>query len=270
MRVAVASGKGGTGKTTVVTNLALAAAAAGQRVVLLDCDVEEPNAALFLAPEFVESEPVLVGVPEVDASKCTSCGRCARICQYGAIVALGEKVAVLPELCRGCGGCWLVCPAGAITAAQRPVGRVERGWAGEVYCVQGALEPGQTLGVPVIAHRLSPAPYVDLRVDEGDVIKIGNLRLTARIWRQTNPGTVAEETAMINTECRRAGIGCVDCKRLFAKNLNHNLDPFRQRRNEFAKDPELVQGILSEGKDRAQAIARQTIREVKQAIGLLV
>ena len=79
-----------------------------------------------------------------------------------------------------------------------------------------------------------------------------------------------EETAMVNVECRKAGIGCVDCKRLFAKNLNHNLEPFRQRRNEFAKDPELVQNILRDGQERAQAIARQTIREVKQAIGLPV
>ncbi len=79
-----------------------------------------------------------------------------------------------------------------------------------------------------------------------------------------------EETAMVNTECRRAGIGCVDCKRLFAKNLNQNLEPFRLRRIEFTKDPELVQNILSDGKERAQAIARQTILEVKQAIGLPV
>ena len=78
----------------------------------------------------------------------------------------------------------------------------------------------------------------------------------------------SEEVANINQECRRAGIGCVQCKQLLAKNLNQNLDPFRQRRAELAQDPNLVWDILRDGKDRAQALARQTIGEVKQAIGL--
>jgi tryptophanyl-tRNA synthetase len=77
-----------------------------------------------------------------------------------------------------------------------------------------------------------------------------------------------DEVQNINTECRRAGIGCVQCKQLFAKNLNQNLDPFRQRRAELDRHPEIVWDILRDGKDRAQAIARQTIREVKQAVGL--
>jgi tryptophanyl-tRNA synthetase len=79
-----------------------------------------------------------------------------------------------------------------------------------------------------------------------------------------------EEVQNINTECRRAGIGCVQCKQLFAQNLNQNLDPFRQRRAELDRNPEMVWEILRDGKDRAQAIARQTIREVKQALGLPV
>lgn len=80
----------------------------------------------------------------------------------------------------------------------------------------------------------------------------------------------AEEVAMINSECRRAGIGCVQCKQLFARNLNNNLAPFRQRRSEFANNPALVWDVLRDGKERAQVIARQTILEVKQAIGLPV
>jgi tryptophanyl-tRNA synthetase len=78
----------------------------------------------------------------------------------------------------------------------------------------------------------------------------------------------AEEVAMVNTECRQAGIGCVQCKQLFAKNLNKSLEPFRQRRHELGQDPDLVWDILRDGKLRAQAIASQTIQEVKQAIGL--
>jgi tryptophanyl-tRNA synthetase len=78
----------------------------------------------------------------------------------------------------------------------------------------------------------------------------------------------AEEVGMVNTECRRAGIGCVQCKQLFAKNLNQGLDPFRQRRAELAARPQMVWDVLESGQQRASAIARQTIREVKDAIGL--
>ena len=74
---------------------------------------------------------------------------------------------------------------------------------------------------------------------------------------------------MVDVECRRAGIGCVDCKKLFAKNLNEHLAPFRQRRAELEKDPNRVQDVLQDGARRAQAIASKTIAEVKEAVGLL-
>ena len=73
---------------------------------------------------------------------------------------------------------------------------------------------------------------------------------------------------MVNVECRRAGIGCVDCKKLMATNLNRSLEPFRLRRAEIGKDPENVWGVLRQGCDRAKAIATQTMAEVKEAIGL--
>jgi tryptophanyl-tRNA synthetase len=77
-----------------------------------------------------------------------------------------------------------------------------------------------------------------------------------------------EEIAMVNVECRRAGIGCVDCKKLYAKNLNAALAPFRQRRAEFDKNPDLVWDVLSNGADRARVIAEATMKEVRAAIGL--
>jgi len=132
MRIAVASGKGGTGKTTVATNLAWTAAHTGRSVAYLDCDVEEPNGALFLKPRVTETRPVEVSIPAVDAGKCTSCGLCGQICQYSAIVSVKGKVLVFPELCHGCAGCWLVCPAGAIAESRRRTGRLELGVAGDV------------------------------------------------------------------------------------------------------------------------------------------
>jgi tryptophanyl-tRNA synthetase len=77
-----------------------------------------------------------------------------------------------------------------------------------------------------------------------------------------------EEVEMVNVECRRAGIGCVDCKKLLARNLNAHLEPFRARRAEIGQDPGTVQDVLQDGKRRAQAIASQTIAEVKDAVGL--
>jgi len=78
----------------------------------------------------------------------------------------------------------------------------------------------------------------------------------------------ADEVAMINVECRRAGIGCVDCKKLFARNLNAHLAPFRERRAQLGKNPSDVLDVLQDGARRAKAIATQTMQEVRQAIGL--
>ena len=115
MKLAIASGKGGTGKTTVATNLAWVAGCNGQRVAYLDCDVEEPNGHLFLNPKITSSVPVGRLHPIVDEDKCTHCGQCGEICQYSAIVCIGDKVLVHPDLCHSCGGCARVCQPGAIT-----------------------------------------------------------------------------------------------------------------------------------------------------------
>jgi tryptophanyl-tRNA synthetase len=73
---------------------------------------------------------------------------------------------------------------------------------------------------------------------------------------------------MVNVECRRAGIGCVDCKKLLAKNLNNHLEPFRAKRAAFAARPGYVQDLLDDGAKRARTIAQQTIEEVREAIQL--
>ena len=164
MKIAVSSGKGGTGKTTIATNLAVTAARAGRSVGYLDCDVEEPNGFLFLKPQIEETRTVNVSIPKVDAEKCNGCGQCGRICQYSAIVVMDKKVLVFPELCHGCGGCWLVCPTGAITESYRRTGQLELGKAGDVHCVQGLLNIGEAMSPPVIAAVKDAAPDVDFLV----------------------------------------------------------------------------------------------------------
>lgn len=147
MIVAIASGKGGTGKTTVATNLALSL---NGKVQLLDCDVEEPNAHLFLKPKFQGSESVGIPIPQVDEKLCTFCGKCGEICQYGAILAVKGKVLVFPELCHGCGGCSLVCPEAAISEAMREIGTVEKGVVRGVDFVHGRLNVGEPMAPPLI------------------------------------------------------------------------------------------------------------------------
>jgi tryptophanyl-tRNA synthetase len=80
--------------------------------------------------------------------------------------------------------------------------------------------------------------------------------------------TAADEVKMVNTECRRAGIGCVDCKKLFAKNLNAHLEPFRERRRDLESKPDHVWEILEDGAQRARKIAVETMQQVREAVGL--
>lgn len=162
MILAVASGKGGTGKTTVATNLAYVASLNGQRVAYVDCDVEEPNGHLLLKPEITSRNPAVRLVPKVDQAKCTLCGLCGEICQYSAIVPLGNTVLVYPELCHACGGCVLVCPTGAITERPREIGRLETGNAGPVRFVHGLLNIGEAMSPPLIRQVKQAAPEADL------------------------------------------------------------------------------------------------------------
>jgi len=150
MQIAIASGKGGTGKTTVATNLARVAARDGHGVAYLDCDVEEPNGHIFLKPEITTRQPVEVLIPRVDPKRCTLCGQCGEICQYSAIVRLGKQVLTYPELCHSCGGCRLVCPVEAITEAPRAIGTLETGQAGPIAFAQGMLNIGHPMSPPVI------------------------------------------------------------------------------------------------------------------------
>lgn len=152
-RIAIASGKGGTGKTTIATNLAKAAARNGTAVRYVDCDVEEPNGHIFLKPEIESRKDVTVCVPDVDMDKCVGCGKCGEVCQYGAIVHLGGKnVLTFENLCHSCGGCWLLCPEQAIMQKQIRIGRVEIGKAGDVDFAHGILNIGNIRSVSLIKY----------------------------------------------------------------------------------------------------------------------
>ena len=147
MIISVASGKGGTGKTTVATNMA---SALGKGVRLLDCDVEAPNAHLFLNPEIEQIEEVTTFIPEIDDDLCTACKKCAEICRFRALAVVGGKVLVFPELCHSCYGCVEVCEEGAIKDGKRELGTVESGTAGDILFSHGRLRVGEAMSPPLI------------------------------------------------------------------------------------------------------------------------
>ncbi len=160
MRVAVASGKGGTGKTLVAVNLA-SVLASERPTALIDCDVEAPNAHLFLRPELSEREDVSKRVPVIDEDRCTGCGACVEACEFHALAFVGGRVLVFDELCHGCGRCGLVCPSGAIREVDHPLGVIERGNAGELAFVHGRLHIGEAMASPIIAELKRGIPERD-------------------------------------------------------------------------------------------------------------
>ena len=151
MIISIASGKGGTGKTTIAVNLALSVA----NVQFLDCDVEEPNAHLFIKPEIKNRTPVFIPVPEVEKDKCNFCGKCAEVCAYNAIAVLSAKggqknVLVFKELCHGCGACSYFCPQKAIKEVNKEIGFVEIGSKNSLQFVHGRLNIGEAMSPPLI------------------------------------------------------------------------------------------------------------------------
>ena len=147
MIISIASGKGGTGKTTVATNLAFSI---GKNVKILDCDVEEPNAHLFLHPELTTKEIVYTPVPFIDEEKCTFCKKCSDICQFNALAILKDTTLVFAELCHSCGGCMAVCEAGAITETGRELGVMEKGHKNGIDFIHGFLRVGEAMSPPLI------------------------------------------------------------------------------------------------------------------------
>ena len=146
MILAVASGKGGTGKTTVAVALAKAA----QNAVLIDADVEEPNAHLFLKIQVERKNSVYRMVPEIDEKRCSFCGKCKEICRFNALTVFPGTVLSFPEMCHGCYGCIEVCPEKCISRGQKLVGHLYHGKNGDLEIAYGILEVGEPMASPLI------------------------------------------------------------------------------------------------------------------------
>ena len=149
MIISIASGKGGTGKTLIATSLAVALKDR-EKIQFLDCDVEEPDAHIFLKPEITAGEDVLIPVPEVDKERCNYCGRCAEICAYNAIAVLENHILIFQELCHGCGACGYLCPKEAISEKGRTAGNIEWGYSDSISFTHGRLAIGEAMAPPII------------------------------------------------------------------------------------------------------------------------
>ena len=153
MIISVGSGKGGTGKTTIAVNLALSI---GKNVQFLDCDVEEPNAHIFLKPKIDSKQKVYIPVPKIDEKKCDYCGKCRQVCAYNAIAVVAPNesrkgsILTFSDLCHGCGACTYFCPKGAITEVGNDIGVMETGTAGPIEFVHGRLRIGAAMAPPLI------------------------------------------------------------------------------------------------------------------------
>jgi len=153
MKIAIASGKGGTGKTTLATNLA-SYLADKHKVVLADLDVEEPNSGLFIDGKIVHQENKNKMIPEWESKNCTFCGLCNQVCNFHAIIKLGEQIMVFPQLCHSCYACSELCPQNVLPMIPQKMGELKHFDTGHFHFVESRLDIGQEQAVPLIAQTL--------------------------------------------------------------------------------------------------------------------
>jgi len=152
LKISIASGKGGTGKTLVATSIAVSLASLdGTQVTIADCDVEEPNSYLFFPDRILlERKECHVPVPVIDEEKCTHCGKCSEVCAYHALAVLPQTVLLFPELCHGCGACTIICPEKAVSDGSRSVGEIFRARSNGLDIIWGELGLGEARTTPLI------------------------------------------------------------------------------------------------------------------------
>lgn len=151
MKIAVLSGKGGTGKTLISVNLA----AAAEKAVYLDCDVEEPNGHLFFKPEILYEEEISVKIPVADEKQCSGCRTCVDFCKFNALAYIKDIPVVFDEVCHSCGGCILLCPEKALSEKEKNIGKIQKGVSGQVTVYTGILNTGEASGIPLIKRLLN-------------------------------------------------------------------------------------------------------------------
>jgi len=158
MKITIASGKGGTGKTTIATNLSSYLSSLGKKVVLADLDVEEPNSALFLNSTLEDTQVSNKMIPSWNSEDCTLCGKCAEVCNFNAILHLPKEIRVYPALCHSCYACSELCPTNSLPMVESRIGQISKFSCDGFDLIEGRLDLGQEMAVPLIAQTID---YVD-------------------------------------------------------------------------------------------------------------
>jgi len=157
IKIAVASGKGGTGKTFLSTNIFYVIQKNKHNAVLIDCDAEAPDALAFFNPTLKKNSEVTQQVPVINTGACTFCSKCHDYCNYNAIFIIPPMkiINVIEELCHGCGACNIACTFNAITEKPVPLGQVST-WTlnGKTSLVEARMNIGVMSPVPVIKAAL--------------------------------------------------------------------------------------------------------------------
>ncbi|MHA2308269.1 MAG: ATP-binding protein [Candidatus Heimdallarchaeaceae archaeon] len=147
-KIAITSGKGGTGKTTIATSLALSL----EDVHLLDADVEEPNCDIFLNFETKSIGSALIPFPVIDEEICNHCGNCSSLCEFNALALVQEQILVFENMCHGCGLCNSLCSQEAISEEDRSLGTIYSGNEKNLLFHYGELNVGEEQSTRVICN----------------------------------------------------------------------------------------------------------------------
>jgi len=162
MKITIASGKGGTGKTTLSTNLSSYFTTLGKKVVLADLDVEEPNSSLFLDIKLKKEHIAYKMIPNWVSDDCTLCGECAEVCNFNAIIDLPDEIKVYPQLCHSCYACSELCPTSSLPMQKMPMGKISLFDANGFDLIEGRLNLGEEMAVSLISQTIE---FVDKNYD---------------------------------------------------------------------------------------------------------
>lgn len=161
IKIAVASGKGGTGKTMVATNIFYSLMTDNHKVTLVDCDAEAPNAAAFFNRKLIEKETIDQIIPEINSTICTFCGKCHDWCNYNAIFIIppAKIIRVIDDLCHACGACFEACHFNAITEKFVSLGDIASFLVNQHYLI---IESRMKVGV------MSPVKLIKAAINKID------------------------------------------------------------------------------------------------------